>query len=291
MNDALLSQRLRALRVPSPESGFEQRLRAALEEEARTLAASRPRVSSQERVRRWTGRAGLTLAVTLGASAAAAAASWMSRQPREDVGGSSRALPASASESPRRSVSQPSLLQPPRSEPSLSQPASPSEAARASAHEDLAAPRRRIVIAEPASSRAAQSRSSSERGTQRTQRAETVSARSPERPSRAAHEPPPRPLGSAALVPFELPGVSLSGGSPPAGAVNVERSSERRAPRAGRADVERPLPPLDRAPPERTERGKSEAVRERARTREPRGRENAERGLERAREVRDRNGK
>lgn len=288
MNDALLSQRLRELRVPPPASGFEQRLRAALEVEGRALVASLTRDAARKRAaRRWTGRAGLALAVTLGASAAAAAAGWMSWAPREDVGESFRALPAAGSESRRRA-------------PSGQQSSQARAEHRVSAPEESSATQPPVVADTPASSPVAPSVPTPERGTERAQRsAPPGSALIAERPSRARHEPPPvkgPSAGAPSIVPFELPGVNFSGpGSPSKGGADHQRSSARRAPRAEPKDIERPLPKLDRASRERgkreASRGKSEAMRERDRTREARGRENAERGLERAREARDRNGK
>ena len=75
MNDSVLSDRLRALRVPPPGNGFEQRLGQALWREAQALRAERSpeRPGAVARARRWGGRTGLAMALVLGATAAAAA--------------------------------------------------------------------------------------------------------------------------------------------------------------------------------------------------------------------------
>src|SRR4051812_38634096 len=75
MNDAVLSERLRALREPPPGAGFERRLEQALWREAQAWRAERSplRAGAAARARRWGGRGGLTVALVLGATAAAAA--------------------------------------------------------------------------------------------------------------------------------------------------------------------------------------------------------------------------
>ena len=76
MNDVLLSERLRALRQPPPNDGFEARLALALRRAADAESPHRgsAAIRSGRRVRRWASRLSLGMALSLGASAAAAAA-------------------------------------------------------------------------------------------------------------------------------------------------------------------------------------------------------------------------
>lgn len=283
MNDAVLSQRLRALRVPPPLSGFEQRLREALSKEAQVRLASTA-VSRARRLaaRRWSVRAGLTLAVALGASAAAAAAGWVSWP---SFGGSSESsVPAAGSEPRRQRPVPPARVEVERRTPP--------------AEEGPSAPVLPRVADLPVESTAATPpRAGSGLRSLQAKRAHGRPVDRAERPKRSKADPPAVRAPSAglpAIVPFELPGVDGAGarsGATPAGGPGVEETSARRGPRAMRPDAERPLPKLDHSPPERAERGASELMRERGRTRETLGRENAERGLDRAREARERNAK
>jgi hypothetical protein len=284
MNDAALGERLRALRVPPPDTGFEQRLREALSKEAPGLRAPSP--ARRIGARRWSARAGLTLAVALGASAAAAAVGWVSWPPLGDSSDSPGSVPTASSEQERKRPAAPSSAEVDR--------AMPPERAAASA-----APL--AIVADPAAVSAPVTQPGAPSGlrSSQSQRAATGSPASAPRPERAARSTlaarPAKPEGAGvpAIVPFELPGVDLPGARAEVPTPGAERkkTTDRRAPRAQSKDVDRPLPKLEHGPPERAERGASELMRERGRTREPRGRENAERGLDRAREARERNAK
>lgn len=137
MNDAQLSEQLRALRQPAPDAGFEARLQQALWREAQALRAERalaqPAPARRRRLSRWSGRL-LGAALVLGATAAAAAAGgvWSLVSGRALVSPAIEAGPASgaAAGAKRRAAATRAEPQAPETDPVA--PAQPAEAAELS---------------------------------------------------------------------------------------------------------------------------------------------------------------
>jgi hypothetical protein len=283
MNEAALSERLRALREPAPRNGFDERLQQALWREAGALRAERGAEPvalgkhSLRRARRWGGRFGLGMIIACGATAAAAAAGgiWVAAThtqrpapaPGADQQGAStgvQRIAAPASVEAPSAATPPVAVEPPSAEPPAAATPTNSQASDA-----------------PAPARATTAR-------------EKPRASAGAEPAPRDHSPRPAP---SALVPFELP---ARGGEPSLapGSSAAERSSrierlQLPEPRGAAANAEgRALPGLPARADRRSRLDNSasgrgaappglELARERAR-------EKAERGQERAREARER---
>jgi hypothetical protein len=274
MNEAALSERLRALREPAPSNGFDERLQQALWREAGELRAERALdgAASLRRARRWGGRFGLGVIIACGATAAAAAGGiWAA------VAHSQRSAPDLATQGAARAGAGVQLER-------VAAPAVSAEPARAAAPPSVAEP-----SAAPSGSESSDAPASAPASPARDR------ARSSARTEPGARE---RSAAPPALVPFELP--TRAGAERAAGA---ERSAGERPsrlerwqlpePRAGVGNADgRALPGLPARPDRRSrpdnsasERGAAPPGLEIARERAS---EKAERGLERAREARER---
>ena len=274
MNEAALSERLRALREPAPSNGFEERLQQALWREAVELRAERARgAGSLRRVRRFGGRVGLGVIIVCGATAAAAAAGgiWAvvahSRRSAPEPAAPRAASEATAAKVSRVAAPAGPAAPPSAAEPALSAPPAP---------EPSATPAR---AADPASATRA-------RENEKQRAADPLRHAGPDR------SPP------AALVPFELPArgsAERAAGTEGTAFDRPSRLERLQLPEArGAADHAegRALPGL----PARTARGSRPDRSASERGAAPRGleiareraSEKAERGLERAREARER---
>jgi hypothetical protein len=284
MNEAALSEQLRALREPAPSNGFEERLQQALWREAGELRVERARdaepalhdVRSLRRVRRWAGRFGLGMIIACGATAAAAAAGgiWAA----VTYSGRSSSDPAAQRAAPEREGADAKRV----SAPQVSAEA-PGAGQPSSAAEPTATTPPSIGSSDaPASAPLSPAR---------------------DKPRSSASPPPaPRerstPSEPSALVPFDLP--ARAGAERAAGAQGTAADRPSRLerlqlpePRAAAGNAQgRALPALParadrraRSDNSASERGAAPPGLEIARERAS---EKAERGLERAREARER---
>lgn len=285
----MLSARLAKLRVPPPPGDFERRLEQALWREAQVMRAERTaaRGARPSRVRRWSGRLGVSLAITLGASAAAAAAGWYAWSPTADVVSSPpRAAPTREEEAARRQhrratpapAAEPELVQPP---PIIADPP-PSAEPRREATVTRAAPPQR-------SARSTVQRSAPERRATAAARSSTEALPAIERLE--------LPSDAPALASADAHGTAARGNSPGPDSSSLEPLAMPEPARGKRREGRgRALPDVDRRPerdaraerPER-DRGASAPGRAIAAERSERpARDRAERGLERAQDARER---
>jgi hypothetical protein len=283
MNDSVLSEHLRALRVPPPGAEFERLLEQALWREAQALRAERGplRSGGAARARRWGGRTGLTMALVLGATAAAAAA-----------GGSVWVWVASGEHASPPAPAAPTVPRPER-------PAAASPHAERAAPERVegpvpieaaelvppAAPVPEVDVSKSAVPKVTSLQLDAPHDASRSARAThgVEAPRAPERSSPLQVQPlelPSRELsgaasgGNAAAGSSALPLPERSGGAAAGdrrGLPELRSRAERRRNQAERPDRDRAAQPPG-----------LEIARERS------GRDNAERGLERAREAHER---
>lgn len=287
MNDAQLTEQLRALRQPAPDGGFEARLQQALWREAQALRAERTlaRPAPARRLLRWAGRLGAGVAITLGATAAAAAAGgiWaliVERTPAPAVLPAAPAVEATAGAARRTAGPLPRLVT-----PGNELGAAPSAPlVEPSAAEAVHGAPRAPVQTTPLRTAEPPAQSVPAPGAARASRKPGAAA-----PARSSDAPPAVREPAAELLPFDLPEPGKAAPAPRA----ADRSGAPERP--ARPELERRARPevpargeARRARPERPgrERGAWPPGREIARERS--GRDNAERGLDRAREARER---
>lgn len=284
----MLSARLAKLRVPPPPGDFERRLEQALWREAQVMRAERTsaRGARPSRVRRWSGRLGVSLAITLGASAAAAAAGWYAWAPTADVSSSPPpAAPTREEEAARR---QPRRATPaPAAELELVQPPIIAELPAA------AEPRRAATVTRAApperSARSTVQRSAPERRATAAARSGTEALPAIERLELPSEAP--------ALASADAHGTAAQDNSRRPGSSSLEPLAMPEPARGkGREGRGRALPDVDRRPErdaraERPERDRGATAPGRAiaaeRSERP-ARDRAERGLERAQDARER---
>jgi len=270
MNDAILSERLRALREPAPRNGFEERLQQALAREAQAPRA--PALRTLLRARRWGGRVGLGMVIACGATAAAAAGGiWaaVAYSERSAVAPELDA-PAAAARNATHGAGAAKLTASP--EPTPSAAPTPTELP---ALEPATAPTAPSAADAPAAAPALD--------------APAPRLASPSRPDRARALPQER----ARLVPFELParGTPARGAADPAARLEPRPLPEARGAHGERAARELPALPSradrgSRGEKSASERGDAPPGHDLTRERGNSGK-NADRGSERAREVRE----
>lgn len=287
MNEAVLSERLRALREPAPRNGFDERLQQALWREAAELRAERTLgvepaqgARSLRRVRRFGGRVGLGMIIVCGATAAAAA------------GGIWAAVAYSQRSAPEPAVPPPATEAAGAEMKRVAAPNVPSEAPPAErASAELPSGAEPAVLAAPTPEPAVAPARPADP-------ARAVSAREKPRSANPESAVPERsPPSAPALVPFELPTRAGAERAEAAGAAKAQPSRLDRLqlpePRGAAEGADpRALPGLPARADRRSRRDNSASERGAAppglEIARERASEKAERGQERAREARER---